>query len=136
MEFKKKKNERRSTIVTLKLFDGEKDRNGRELNRESMLDIITGVDFSKISIPVFVYKELVTEPGRRGTIIVGHIMGFDPKMEAFDVVVYSNSIPIVEGFEDPIICPRMFIDNETGTVKTILGFDAAPKTYFFNEKEE
>lgn len=126
----KENNHSHSITKRIKLMDLTVDRNGRSFNRESLTNILDGFDFTKISVPVFVYKELVFGDGKKGTLIVGHIKKYIAETETFELIIYSNSINTVNSFEDAVVFPRVFIDKETNDVKTILGFDIAPVSFF------
>lgn len=123
-------NRPRNLSLTLPLFGGDTDKNGRKFDRSTLLDILAEFDFSKISIPVYTYKGLAFGENKKGTFIVGYIRQFNIEDESLHVIIYNYNAEIIKSFEDIVVYPRMIIDEKTGEVKTILALDIAPKQFF------
>lgn len=103
-----------------------------EYDKQSLLDILSDIKFDKISIPLYTYKNLIFDGGIKGTIAVGYIKDFNPETEEFTVVIFGKNAESVCTFEDPVIYPRVYIDNETEDVKSIIGLDICPSSFYSN----
>ena len=136
---REQKNERPSNAtMEVELF--ELNRTTRsEYDKASLIEILANVQFDKISIPVYAYKDLILGDDKKGTMIVGFVNSFDPQEELFNITIFGNYVEKVSKFEDAIIFARLVSDNETGEVKTILGLDVCPimkYDYLYDEVEE
>lgn len=122
-----RKNDRpRNSTFTVKLTDYFKTVKDIEYSKDQLLEILTSVPFSKISIPVYTFKSLVFANDSKGTMVVGFIKSFDIEKEVFEVVIYGNYVECVSKFENVVINPRVFINEETGDVKNIIALDIVP----------
>lgn len=101
----------------------------RKYNVESLLEILNNIDFDKINIPLYSYRNvLCNDDTRRGNRIVGYIDKYDRETDEFIVVIHEYFAGIISGFDNPIIYPRVQIMDEN--VTKILGFDICPKLYY------
>lgn len=119
----------RNAVFNVDLFEYGRT-NKFEYDRDTLLDILDKVPFDEISIPVYTYKNLMLNSEARGNMVVGYIKDFDPKNEVFTVVIYGNYTDTIGNFTDAIIFPRVFIDENSGCVRSIIGLDICPmETY-------
>jgi hypothetical protein len=103
--------------------------NGSDYNRDSLTAILSENLFTKISIPLYSYRDLIVEEGKPGNVIVGFVSGYDKEKEEFTVTVYESSAAKVTDFKDAVIYPRVTINYETLDVKMIIGLDICPAAY-------
>lgn len=104
-----------------------------EYIKGSLIDILTSVPWGKISIPLYTYKDLIMDNTRKnnyGTSMIGYIKNFDAETETFDVIIFGASYAGVEDFEDPIIFPRVAVNNETHEARMVLGLDLCPMSKY------
>ena len=108
-----------------------------EYDKATLIEILANVQFDKISIPVYAYKDQILGEDKKGTMIVGFVNSFEPEEELFNITIYGNYVEKISKFVDAIIFARLVSDNETGEVKTILGLDICPlEKYAFLYDEE
>lgn len=135
--FKKRDDRPKNVTMTVGLFELAKTTKV-EYDRDTLLDILEVLPFDKVSIPVYTYKNLMFDKNSKGTMVVGYIKSYDAKEETFDVVIYGNYVETIGDFSDAIIFPRVFINEETGEVRSIIGLDVCPAStysYLYDDAE-
>lgn len=92
-------------MIDIKVFKG------RNNDPDKVYDTIGEIPWELISYPVQVSRQLIFDDSNsRGTMTVGYIDGIDSDM--FTVVIFGKFADKVSTFEDIVIVPKIFINQE------------------------
>ena len=97
----------------------------RPYEHESLIELLSMDVFGKFSIPLYASKKsLFGEEGKKGTVAVGYINGFNAETETFEVTVKENFGEVISTFEDAVIIPNVFVKD--GKAVTVLSLNICP----------
>lgn len=109
----------------------KKDASRRKINNKELVDLLCGIPFDKINIPLYTYRCLIRDDdSATGNIICGYIEGYDAETDMFNVVILEKHAACVCNYQNPIIYLRLDIDEEDGKILKIKGIDICPKAYY------
>lgn len=102
---------------------------GKEYDGTTFIDMMDELQangtFSKISIPIYTKASYATgNPEARWNTVIGYLKEFNDNGDA-TVIIYTKSIKVFQGIEDPIIVPRVAIKQ--GVCTCIIALDVVSK---------
>lgn len=102
--------------------------NQKKYNKKELVELIQSIPFGKISIPIYGYKNLIFDPDKKGTVMIGYVNMFTEQTETFTVTIFNTFVQKVKDFECKVIYPRLRISGETPTY--VMGFDLCPQEMY------
>ena len=96
-------------------------------DREAMKAILASVPWTRFSIPVYSYRNLVIagQGDKHGHVVIGFVTNYDAVTEEFTISVYGRIAEAVKAFKDAIVYPRVITTQKKELIVTAL--DVTPK---------
>lgn len=126
------KNNKPQRIVRNFYLNGGNSTSTKEYNRNSLLDILEGIPFRQISIPIYLHRGYLGNDQDRGYLNVGYVLNYTPEEEKFSIVVKDKYVELIDGLGEAIIYVRAVVDKDSN-VRNIIALDIEA---VYDEEEE